>query len=234
MKVMKKRAQIDKCWWGMEPSAACPPPISAERRQDQLVAEWAKTLPEKQRRLVEGLPRLANDHKPTGQDKDVAEIEGIREFVDPLANLRRQSETPDMAAAIDSEHEILMEQFGLHDAQAKAVAMWANQREHMAARSMQAKVLGAILGQFLGEKTADANTMFWALAFQSGVARHLTSHNPNSKAKELGVTRALMSYWQKVWEKELELHDLTYAKTDEARVKYSAARKAFVRKTRAA
>jgi hypothetical protein len=234
VKVMKKRSQIDKCWWGMEPSAACPPPISAERRQDQLVAEWAKTLPEKQRRLVEGLPRLANDHKPTGQDKDVAEIEGIREFVDSLANLRRQSETPDMAAAIDSEHEILMEQFGLHDAQAKAVAMWANQREHTAARSMQAKVLGAILGQFLGEKTADANTMFWALAFQSGVARHLTSHNPNSKAKELGVTRALMSYWQKVWEKELELHDLTYAKTDEARVKYSAARKAFVRKTRAA
>ena len=43
-----------------------------------------------------------------------------------------------------------------------------------------------------------------------------------------------MSYWQKVWEKELELHDLTYAKTDEARVKYSAARKAFVRKKRVA
>ena len=143
---MKKRSLIDKCWWGIEASAACPPPISAERRQDQLVAEWAKTLPEKQRRLVEGLPRLANDHKPTGQDKDVAEIEGIREFVDSLANLRRQSETPDMAAAIDSEHEILMEQFGLHDAQAKAVAMWANQREHTAARSMQAKVLGAIWG----------------------------------------------------------------------------------------
>ena len=184
--------------------------------------------------MVEALPKLANDHRPTGQDKDAAEVEGVREFVDPLANLRRQSETPDMAAVIDSAHEILMERFGLDEDQAKALASWANDLEHNAARTMQAKVLGTILGQFLGQKTADANTMFWALAFQSGVARHLTRHNPNSKAKELGVTRALMSYWQKVWEAELGLHDLTYAKTDEAREKYREARKAYVSKTRAA
>jgi hypothetical protein len=231
---MKKRAQIDKTWWGMQPTGVCPPQLSAEKRQDQLIADWAKTLPAKERRVVEALPKLANDHRPTGQDKDAAEVEGVREFVDPLANLRRQSETPDMAATIDSEHDILMEQFGLARQQAEAVCMWANQREHDAARTMQAKVLGAILGQFLGQKTADANTMFWALAFQSGVARHLTRHNPNSKAKELGVTRALMSYWQKVWEAELGLHDLTYAKTDEAREKYREARKAYVSKTRAA
>jgi len=225
---------IDKKGWWMDVTAVCPPRLSAERAQDQLVAEWAKTLPEKERKLVEGLPKLTNDYRQTGKDNDAAQSEGIREFVDPLANLRRQSETPDMAAAIDSEHEVLMELFGVNDAQAKDIATWASCREHNAARSMQAKVLGAILGQFLGEKTADANTMFWALAFQSGVARHLTNHSPNTKAKELGVTRALMSYWQKVWEKELELHDLTYAKTDEAREKYSQARKAYVRKTKAA
>ena len=61
----------------------------------------------------------------------------------------------------------------------------------------------------------------------------MTQHNPHSKAKELGVTRALMSYWQKVWEDELGLHDLTFAKTDEAREKYRAARVAYVRKKKA-
>lgn len=199
-----------------------------------MVAEWAKTLPERERRMVEALPKLANDHRPTGQDKDAAQSENIREFVDPLANLRRASESPDMAAAIDSEHEVLMEQFDLDVEQALALLKWAKEREHAAARTMQAKVLGSILGQFLGEKTADAKVMFWALAFQSGVARHLTSHNPKTKAEQLGVTRALMSYWQKVWESELELHDLTYAKTPEAREKYRAARKAYIRKTQAA
>ena len=184
--------------------------------------------------MVEKLPKLANDHAPTAQEKDAAGADSVREFVDPLANLRKASTTPDMAAMIDSDHEMIMEQFGLVEAQAKAVLKWASNKEHNAARSMQAKVLGAILGQFLGQKTADASTMFWALAFQSGVARHLTRHNPNSKAKELGVTRALMSYWQKVWEKELDLHDLTYAKTNEARAKYRQARVAYIRKKKAA
>ena len=139
-----------------------------------------------------------------------------------------------MATAIDAEHEEIMERFGLHEGQALGVAAWARKREHDAARSMQAKVLGAILGRFLGEKTADAKVVFWALAFQSGVARHLTRHNPHSKATELGVTRALMSYWQKEWQKELGLYDLTYAKTEEARVKYREARVAYVRKKKAA
>jgi hypothetical protein len=212
---------IDKKAWWMEPTAVCPPNLSKEKAQDALVAEWAKSLPEKERRVVEGLPKLASETHHTGQDNDAAEW-------------NEASESPDMAGAIDQDHEELMERFGLQEAQALAVLVWAQKREHDAARSMQAKVLGAILGRFLGEKTADAKVVFWALAFQSGVARHLTRHNPNSKAIELGVTRALMSYWQKEWQKELGLYDLTYAKTDEARVKYREARVAYVQKKKAA
>ncbi len=220
-KTMKKRAQIDKTWWGMEPTAVCPPNLSKEKAQDALVAEWAKTLPEKERRLVEAMPKLASEAHHTGQEKDAAEW-------------NEASEVPDMAGAIDQDHEDLMERFGLHEGQALGVLTWARKREHDAARSMQAKVLGAILGRFLGEKTADSKVVFWALAFQSGVARHLTQHNPHSKATELGVTRALMSYWQKEWQKELGLYDLTYAKTEEARVKYREARVAYVKKKKAA
>jgi hypothetical protein len=211
---------IDKKGWWMEPTAVCPPNLSKEKAQDALVAEWAKTLPEKERRLVLGLPKLGSSETHcAGQDNDAAEW-------------NQASETPDMAMAIDQEHEHLMEQFGLNEGQALEVLAWARAREHDAARSMQAKVLGAILGRFLGERTADAKVVFWALAFQSGVARHLTRHNPYTKATELGVTRALMSHWQKEWQKELGLYDLTYAKTDEARAKYSKARTDYVRKKR--
>jgi hypothetical protein len=65
------------------------------------------------------------------------------------------------------------------------------------------------------------------------VARHLTGCNAHAKAKELGVTRALMSYWQKVWEDELGLHDLTFSKTEEARSKYREARLRHVKKKKA-
>jgi hypothetical protein len=212
---------IDKQNWWMEPTAVCPPQLSREKQQDAMVAEWAKSLPEKERKIVEGLPKLACEPHNTGQEKDAAEW-------------NEASESPDMAEVMDKEHELLMERFGLREGQALGVAEWARKREHDAARSMQAKVLGAILGRFLGEKTADAKVVFWALAFQSGVARHLTRHNPHSKATELGVTRALMSYWQKEWQKELGLYDLTYAKTEEAREKYREARVAYVRKKKAA
>lgn len=204
----------------MEPTGVCPPQLSREKEQDARVAEWAKTLPPEERKLVEGLPKLASEPHHVGMDKDAAEW-------------NEASEAPDMAGAIDAEHEEVMELFGLCEGQALAVMNWAKAKEHNAARSMQAKVLGTILGRFLGDKTADAKVVFWALAFQSGVARHLTSHNPKTKAEQLGVTRALMSYWQKVWEEDLGIHDLTYAKTDEARAKYRTARVAYVRKKKA-
>lgn len=217
---MKKRAQIDKCWWGMESTGVLPPQLSPEKQQEALIAQWAATLPDDERRVVLGLPRLSTEPHSVGMEKDVATWD-------------EASETPDMAGIVDMEHELLMEQFGLAEAQAYAVCRWARDREHNATRAVQARVLGVILGQFLGNKTNDAKVLFWALAFQSGLARHLTQHNPHSKAKELGVTRALMSYWQKVWEDELGLHDLTFAKTDEAREKYRKARVAYVRKKKA-
>lgn len=217
---MKKRNQIDKASWWMEPTGVLPPQLSPEKQQEALIAEWAATLPENERKMVLGMPKLSAEPHAVGMEKDAAEW-------------NEASESPDMAGVVDMEHELLMEQFGLAEGQAYAVCKWAKDREHNATRAMQARVLGTILGRFLGNKTNDAKVLFWALAFQSGLARHLTDKNPHAKAKELGVTRALMSYWQKVWEDDLNLHDLTFAKTDEAREKYRAARVAYVRKKKA-
>lgn len=218
---MKNRTRIDKASWWMEPTSVLPPQLSPEKQQEALIAEWAKSLPEEERKMVLGMPKITAEPHAVGMDKDAATWD-------------EASETPDMAGVLDMEHELLMEQFGLAEAQAMSVMRWAKEREHNATRAMQARVLGVILGQFLGNKTNDAKVLFWALAFQSGLARHLTSHNAHSKAKELGVTRALMSYWQKVWEDQLGLHDLTFAKTDAAREKYRAARVAYVKKKKGA
>jgi hypothetical protein len=213
---------IDKQNWWMEPTAVCPPQLSREKQQDAMVAEWAKSLPEKERKIVEGLPKLACEPHHTGQEKDAAEW-------------NEASESPDMAEVMDKEHELLMERFGLREGQALGVLTWAREREHEAKRWEQSRVLVAILRRFLGDKTADAKVAFWALAFQSGVAKVLTDKNPHTKSLELGTSRALMSYWQKEWQREVPgLNDLTYAKSEEARVKYRQARVAYVRKKKTA
>ena len=167
------------------------------------------------------MPKLGVETFQAGRDNDASE-------------LNEASETPDMASNIDADHQRLAEMFDLDEGQAQAVDKYIKAKEHDAARSMQAKVLGTILGRFLGSNTHDAKVVFWSLAFQTGVARQLTRHNPNSKAKELGVTRALMSRWQKIWEDDFAIIDLTYAKTDEARVKYREARLAYCRKQKGA
>jgi hypothetical protein len=202
----------DKCWWASENTASAPP-TSSERAHEELLKEWAATLPENQRRIVKELPKLYDPHE-TGRDADAATWDEL-------------SETPDIAGTVDAEHEVLMERFGLGEAQAIAVLQWSREREHNATRVMQARVLGVILGKFLGNATNDAKVLFWALAFQSGLAKHLTRHNPHSKAKELGVTRALMSFWQKECQDDLDLNDLTFSKSPEAREKYRNARIAY-------
>lgn len=213
--------QIDKCWWGMESTGVLPPQLSAEKQQEQLIADWAAKQPEDVRAVILNLPKLSSDASHVGMDKDAATWD-------------EASESPDMPQLMDREHEQIMEQFGLMEAQAVGILEWARAREHNATRSVQARVLGTILGRFLGNKTSDAKVVFWALAFQCGLAKHLTDKNPHDKSKELGVTRALMSYWQKVWEDDLGLHDLTFAKTEEAREKYRAARVAYVKKKKGA
>jgi hypothetical protein len=43
----------------------------------------------------------------------------------------------------------------------------------------------------------------WALSYELGLATALTSKNPSQKAKELGVSRAYMSYWRCYWRENL-------------------------------
>jgi hypothetical protein len=47
-----------------------------------------------------------------------------------------------------------------------------------------------------GEKQLKA--AFWALAFETGVARQVTSCTPSHMAKRLGISRAYISYLRKM------------------------------------
>lgn len=204
----------------MEPTSVCPPQGSLEKQQEALIADWAAKLPEAERKIVLGLPKLSTDPNSVGMEKDVSTWD-------------EASEEADYAGMIDKEHEILMEEFHLAEGQAVSVLHWAKEREREATIKVKARVLGAILGRFLdSRKQKDIPVMLWALAFQSGLAKQMTSQNPHEKSLELGVTRALMSYWQKTFEDDLNLHDLTYAKKPEAREKYRKARLAYVQKQR--
>jgi hypothetical protein len=59
-----------------------------------------------------------------------------------------------------------------------------------------------ILTVVLGEPNGYMHVKLWALAYELGLAAHLTTKNPSQKAKELEVTRACMSYWRVFWRGE--------------------------------
>ena len=214
------KRKIDKASWWMEATAACPPSLSAEKQHEAIIAEWAKSLPDDQRRVVESLPRLSCEPHAVGLEKDAAQWD-------------EASETPDMAGVIDMEHELLMERFKLNEDQAISVMLWAKDREHNATRAVQARVIGVILAEFLGSTEKDLLPIVWGLAFQSGLAKGLTHKNPSQVSKDIGTSRAIISYHQKIFEDRLGLHDLTFSKTPEARKKYREARVAYVQKQKA-
>jgi hypothetical protein len=79
---------------------------------------------------------------------------------------------------------------------------------------------------------ANMPVMVWALAFQMGISDACETHaTPSGKAREFGVTRALMSYWMRYWEDLLGFRDQTYAKSKEARANMRAARMRVVERT---
>mgnify|MGYP003632944753 FL=1 len=131
---------------------------------------------------------------------------------------------------MDTLGEQLAERFNITIDQGEAMAAFIAESNTLAAQKAHAEVLGVVIGEFLGARPTDAAVVFWALAFASGLAKRLTDATPATKARELGVTKSLVSSWQSRWQARFSFHDITFSKTPEAKHRMSVAAKGRHRK----
>jgi predicted transcriptional regulator len=104
-----------------------------------------------------------------------------------------QSYTPDMAALIDSEEEIIADEFGVTLKQARHIIAYARS----ASRRTQAEILASVIGLLIRSKNMPV--MVHALAIAFGLDELNGAHSQAEIAKNLGVTRALVSHYVVGW-----------------------------------
>lgn len=95
----------------------------------------------------------------------------------------------DYAGEIDQEHEILADELGITPKQAREVMAYRDK----ALREHQALILGRVIGLLL--ETSNLPVMANALAFAAGLDQLNGKRSQAQVARELGVTRALMSHY---------------------------------------
>lgn len=95
----------------------------------------------------------------------------------------------DYAGEIDQEHEVLADELGITPKQAMGVMEYRDR----ALREHQALILGRVIGLLL--ETANLPVMTHALAFAAGLDQLNGARSQSQVARELGVTRALMSHY---------------------------------------
>ena len=95
----------------------------------------------------------------------------------------------DYAGEIDQEHEILADELGITPKQARGVMEYRDR----ALREHQALILGRVIGLLL--ETANVPVMTHALAFAAGLDQLNGAKSQAQVARDLGVTRALMSHY---------------------------------------
>jgi hypothetical protein len=189
--------------------------MTREQEQDALIAAWSATQPEEVRRKVAALPPL--DEGPShevGASEDAATWErpGQAEWADP-------------ARWCDAPLDWLQDEFDLTEGQAEGVAKWARGLVRREREGSEGALLTRTVMRLATGAQANMPVMVWALAFQMGISDACETHaTPSGKAREFGVTRALMSYWMRYWEDLLGFRDQTYAKSKEARANMRAAR----------
>jgi hypothetical protein len=188
--------------------------MTLEQQQDELIRIWLEGEPEDVRRKVAALPALEDgpSHE-VGAAEDAATWEraGAAEWADP-------------EAWCDTVVGRLQDEFDLTMGQALGIAEWGRGMVRRALEGTEGAMLTRVLTRLLQNKISDIRVMLWALAFQTGVARRMVSMSPSQMAKELGVTRALMSHWMGEWESLLGFRDGTYAKSKDARENMRKAR----------
>lgn len=100
---------------------------------------------------------------------------------------------PDMAALIDKEDEIVADRYGVSIATARKII---KDRDN-ASRRNQAETLGAIIGHLMSGNNIPAKVHSLAIAF--GLDGINGFHSQSEIAKQLGVTRALISHYVLGW-----------------------------------
>lgn len=99
---------------------------------------------------------------------------------------------PDMAGEIDTPEEILADELGITPVQARRVMQW-HQIESAKVATEHREAFGRVIGFLLQGKNLPV--MIHALAFAAGLDQLNGKRSQSEIARELGVTRALVSHY---------------------------------------
>jgi hypothetical protein len=129
---------------------------------------------------------------------------------------------PDMAELIDSPEEILADEYGVSLAVARRIL---SDREDLARRG-QAQILASVIGLLI--QSRNINVQVHALAIAFGMDQLNGAHSQSEIARELGVTRALVSHYVLAWRDVLAggigaFDNRTFRKRDSTRKTYAKA-----------
>jgi hypothetical protein len=100
---------------------------------------------------------------------------------------------PDMAAMIDLPEEIVADDYGVTLAVARRIIV---DRQDVARRG-QAEILASVIGLLI--QSRNLNVQVHALAIAFGMDELNGAHSQSEVARELGVTRALVSHYVLAW-----------------------------------
>jgi hypothetical protein len=100
---------------------------------------------------------------------------------------------PDMAAMIDSPEEIVADQYGVSLAVARRILTDRKDTERRGQAEMLARIIGYII------KSRNPTLQVHALAIAFGMDQLNGAHSQSEIARDLGVTRALVSHYVLQW-----------------------------------
>lgn len=127
---------------------------------------------------------------------------------------------PDLAEEIDTEEEILADLLGINPAQAQRVMAWhAEESKKVATEHREA--FGRVIALLLQCKNLPV--MVHALAFAAGLDQLNGIKSQSAVAKELGVTRSLMSHYVVGFAEILGVTVTKFRKSDGSREKFREA-----------
>lgn len=129
------------------------------------------------------------------------------------------SYTPDMSALIDTEVQLIADEYGVSLHEAQQIIQYA----HNKSRALQAELLASVIGLLLQSKNIPVMVHSLALAF--GLNELNGAKSQSDIAKHLGVTRALVSHYVVGWRDMLTgnskpFDNTTYRKKNGTRVTY--------------
>lgn len=128
--------------------------------------------------------------------------------------------TPDMAAEIDTEQEIVADRFGVSLKVADEIIRY----RRTAAVGAEALLLGEVIGLLINSQ--NLSVMTHALALAAGLDQLNGVHSETEVANKLGVSRAILSHYVVGWRdllsgKEYSFDVLKFRKRNSARAVYA-------------